>query len=259
MERESDKQLFNISPKECLRLYPLVWQNSRDNSRAAKVLAANDLYGQGTALAMISMEEMIKCVILALDGNGFNFRSAKGVSRFFKEHNIRYYTGLLLMVASVFGEDVLTYIETVVKNPAELIALDKRFKVEGEMEKAALGWLRRNLLKIMEIMPFFSSMDKNRQRGFYCDYVELFQSPSDVTEKQYLVTVEILEKVNKVAALIIGMLESTDPEIRKHIASTVNQFKEKKVYEKIAGMIGGMRTDDLFAKLGHDLGDLARA
>ncbi|MBX2925951.1 MAG: AbiV family abortive infection protein [Chitinophagaceae bacterium] len=80
------KTFSNLTPKECLKVYPEVKKNADELYNAAKILANQGLYGKAISLLILGAEEYIKCFLLLLDGHRFNLRNVKKVNTIFKNH-----------------------------------------------------------------------------------------------------------------------------------------------------------------------------
>ena len=82
---------FNtLSKNECLEYYPLIYSGANKKWKSAIFLSQKNDYASSTFLMISSLEEYLKALILAFDGNGFRFRKLKGVNKIFKNHPLRY-------------------------------------------------------------------------------------------------------------------------------------------------------------------------
>lgn len=194
----NDQNLHNITKDVCREVYPHILKNSEDNWNAGKLLARHHLYGQALSLVLISIEELIKGTIVEMDGVGFELRSSRGFKRFFKEHGIRYYIAFILLGIYVFAEDLVKELEKMIKDPNYLKKIESLIEDKDLiLSKADDYMLEKAMIMEMEL-PFFTSLEKHRQRGFYCDYESGLRSPDHVDETFYNECIAKLTKVRSI-------------------------------------------------------------
>src|SRR4051812_38270732 len=100
----SSKTFLTIPKKECLEVYKTILKNSDNKWESGKKLADIGDFGGATSFALISVEELIKALIVFLDGKGFEFRSLKGIDTFFKNHKIRYIIAYAMFAMNLFTD-----------------------------------------------------------------------------------------------------------------------------------------------------------
>jgi AbiV family abortive infection protein len=252
---QKNKTLYNISRQECLIIYKSIRANADDQWSTAKILSENGKYGQARSHLIISMEEMIKCAIVILDGNGFDFIRTKGLNRYFSEHSIRAYTGLLLMICSLFGSDFLNTIERLKSDQRFGKWIVERMKDETWREHYLVRYLKGKLSQIRKELEFFSDLEHQRQMGFYCDYDDSFHTPILISHEQYDAAFRRIEKVNIVVDGIIAACEQDDPQVLQMKELYLSIFKNDGLYEKLGTLFSENRTSKLFEKIGELLAD----
>jgi|GEM_PF-7101893 len=252
---QKNKTLYNISPQECRRIYKSIRANADDQWSAAEILAENRMYGQACSHLIISMEEMIKCTIVILDGNGFEFIKTRELNRYFSEHSIRAYTGLLLMICSLFGNDILNIVKRFKSDQRFTIWAVERMKNKVWLEHYTIRYFKRKLPQIRKELEFFGDLEHRRQLGFYCDYDSTFHNPTLVSKEQYDVTFRKIEKVNIVLGGIIAACEQTDSQILQLKALYLATFKNDRLYEKLGILFSKNRTSKFFEKIDKLLAD----
>src|SRR5579859_8076673 len=84
---------------------------------SAIMLAKSEDYGGAVSLLIISIEELIKSIILFMDGKGFEFRNVKGINTFFRNHQIRYIIAFVMFAMNIIGEDLVKFILKIRENP----------------------------------------------------------------------------------------------------------------------------------------------
>ncbi|NOT91646.1 AbiV family abortive infection protein [Ferruginibacter sp.] len=119
------KTFLNISRKECLIVYNDILENSDRRWESGMVLAKNGDFGLGISASIISIEELIKAIIVFLDGNGFDFRKSKGIDSFFRNHEIRYVIAYFIFIISLAGDELKKIIKKMNDNPEHVNNLIK--------------------------------------------------------------------------------------------------------------------------------------
>jgi AbiV family abortive infection protein len=252
---QNNKTLYNISRQECLGIYKDIRANADEQWSAAQMLAENKMYGQACSHLIISMEEMIKCTIVILDGNGFDFIKTKGMNRYFSEHSIRAYTGFLLMICSLFGSDFLKIMNRFKSDQPFSSRVVQRMQDKTWRDRYLIRYLKGKLSQIRNELVFFCDLERKRQLGFYCDYDNSFHTPMLITQEQYNAAFKKIEKVNIVLDGIIGACEHTNPEVQEMKGLYLSIFKNDRLYEKLGTLFSENRTSKLFEKIDEFLAD----
>ncbi|MBS1527756.1 MAG: AbiV family abortive infection protein [Bacteroidetes bacterium] len=242
------KELYNISAADCLKLYPQILANSNRNMQAGKLLAKNGLYGPAISLQITALEEMIKCLIVLMDGNGFQLRKTKGVHRFFKEHGIRHYTAFILLIVYLFGEDLTAKLELLIKAPQQLQYWLELSKDEKRIEQWAEKYFGNKMAQLKSELPFFIDMDRQRTSGFYCDHELDFHSPEMISKEKYEYANLRITKVIALAKGFISASESQSPVMKKHKTDLLRYFKDNNIYDRLSQVFAN-RTGELFGNI----------
>ncbi|SMC60520.1 AbiV family abortive infection protein [Pedobacter nyackensis] len=237
------RELPHISRRECQIIYPKIFHNADRNWQAAQLLAKEGFYGQAISVATVSIEEAIKAIIIQLDGAGFNFRSAKGVSRFFNEHAIRHVTACVFLCIELIGDDLLKYFKRIHKSPSETQLFIQKIKDLQPLITDAVVYLQGKAKEMKSELPFFLSIEQSRQRGFYCDFENKFLSPEDLDETKYL---EVLKKYGKIHNFIRGFSETFTNQSNEEISQLLQSFKDEQLYRHIGDYLKGMKAEQMF-------------
>lgn len=239
----SSKTFLTISKKECLEVYTSILKNSDQKWEAGKNLAAINDYGGATSMAIISVEEMVKALIVFLDGKGFEFRNVKGMDTVFKHHQIRYLIAYAMFALSLVGDELFKFLAKIRENPSEVIRMDEAMVQNEEefFEKNIKQYLFRKLIQLKREFDWFSQVDIFRQDGFYCDYDEQLKNPITISSYDYEQVIQRLEKVLKVGKEIILAFENQDEKLTDQFKDIKRNFKQKKYYQHIENLLATVR------------------
>lgn len=231
----SSKTFLTISKKECLIVYKDILANSNKKWESGKHLSLIGDFSSATSMAIISIEEMVKALVVYLDGNGFEFRKVKGMDKVFNHHQIRYLIAYIMFVISLFGEDLIRFIETVRENPSEITKISEALKQNKDefFEKNLKVYFLRKLVLLEREFSWFSQVDVFRQDGFYSNYEEHLTNPITISKYDYKQVFQRLEKVRKVGAEIITAFEIKDESVIENLKKVKIEFKQMKFYSHI--------------------------
>jgi AbiV family abortive infection protein len=158
---------MNLSKKECLLVSQDCIANSNSKHSDAITLASSGSYGNATSQLMLSLEEMMKAIVLNLDGNGFEFRNrVKGIGNLFENHRLRYFLAFTLSVMNVFGQDLKKLLIKTINSPEEFLNL--KMEDPGLQHRLTL-WVIVKMEFIQKEIVWFSNADLYRQDGFYVE------------------------------------------------------------------------------------------
>ncbi|TMI63658.1 MAG: AbiV family abortive infection protein [Bacteroidetes bacterium] len=228
------KKFSSLTKAECSEAYQQIFATAESEWQAALELAATGKYGNATSLMIISIEEYVKSLLIFFDSHGFHFRTTKGVSIFFKNHQIRYVIAFVMAVMNLFGEEMKRFLLRVKENPEEIRTLHSAFKEDDNYFEKKFGYyFRRKLVEIMREFRWFKGADLFRQEGFYCDYKDFLKTPLNVTEDEFKEVFKRLKKVRSIGKAIIAGFESDSSEIRDQLQKMKTEFRAKNHYLKI--------------------------
>jgi len=234
----SSKTFLTISKNECLTVYKDIYENSNKKWFAGKKLAEIGEYGGATSMAIISIEELIKALVVFFDGMGFKFRGVKGMDAIFNHHQIRYFLSYAMFVMGIFGDELLNFINKIQQNPKIIKKLNDGLKNDEDFfEKNLKFYVYRKLVLIKEEFNWFSKVDVFRQDGFYCDYEEQLKNPIKITDIEYYGVIQRLERVRKIGFEIIDSFNEQDEMTVKTLNYLKQNFNQKNYYEKIGNSL----------------------
>ncbi len=239
----SSKTFLTISKKECLVVYKDIIGNSDKKWEAGNLLASHADFGAATSMAIISVEELVKSMVVYLDGKGFEFRSVKGMDTIFKHHQVRYLLAYAMFAMGVFGDELMKFIEKVRQNPNDIIRLNEEMKKDKEefFRKNMQRYMFRKFIQLRNEFDWFSKVDIFRQDGFYSDYEEQLKNPIKISPDDYGQVIQRLEKVRNVGKGIIEAFENQDEDTQEQFKEIKRDFKQKNYYEKIGNSLTKVR------------------
>lgn len=237
-----NKTFLNISESECLIVYKEILENSDKRWESGRMLANNGDFGLGISSSIISIEELIKAIIVFLDGRGFELRKIKGMSSFFRNHEIRYVVAYSMFVIGLFGEDLIKALKRIKEEPEWLLKMSKEMKNDKEFfEKRLRFYSLRKFVTLKRELNWFSKVDLFRQEGFYCDYKASLKSPIQVSEIDFNEVIKRLEKVRHVGNSLIQAMETDQEEYIKQFSNFSSDFKKSQYADKIACALDGIK------------------
>lgn len=230
----ADKSFITIPQSECITAYKDILNNSDKLWDSAKALSGDQHYGYAISMHIISIEELVKALLVFFDGNGFEFRKIKGINIFFKNHQIRYVISYLMFIMSIFGEEIKKFILKIKEEPGMMMSIHQEMKAdENYFEKKLKYYFFRKLVLLKKEFHWFSTIDKLRQNGLYFDFDKENNNPLNISAEEYD---QILSRLNKVRVLgkeFITSFDSRDPEIQKALSKMKEDFINDGYYIKI--------------------------
>lgn len=238
----ASKTFLTISKKECSTVYKNILDNSDKKWESGKKLADTGEYGGATSLAIISIEELVKGLIVFIDGQGFDFRRVKGMKSIFENHQIRYLIAFSMFVMGLAGEELVKLVQSFKGRPQELTTLMNKIKTDKEfLRTTGTRYVLKKLVVLKNEFDWFSRVDIFRQDGFYCDYDEQLKNPISITEEDYRHVISRLEKVRLVGKALIDSFDTKDEVYLEHIRKMKRDFKAKRFYDKIGESLATVR------------------
>lgn len=247
------KTFFNISQQECLRYYGELLENSERHFKAAEQLAATGEYGIAVSLKILGSEELVKAMIIYLDGSGLRIRQVDGVKKLFKDHKIRhFFASLFVMMVTVIRPmfEMLTRFRELLHNPEARVTMNQleRALFDDDIEKAtqiAADWEESNgrslAERVGEQVDFWSDADEYKMKGFYVDYTQTLVSPKHLTEEDYRIAKEATNFFKLECMRIINYLNQLQEGEKGKFVKALN--KDNRLYDLIKQMIEGFKAN----------------
>lgn len=210
------RTFLNISQQECGHSSNRLINNSLVHYKAAELLASHQYYGMAISHLVLSTEELIKAIILALDSKGLRVRSGAKMKKFFTQHQIRHVSSLILNLA-LFSSNIFNNLfkEIFSKQSSPLytellkaIFLRDAEKIEIALNKieVELGFTQR------EAFLFWHGADSMKQAGFYVDYDNGLRDPNEISSQQYLKARLITTHFHSDCNRILKVIQESDVE-----------------------------------------------
>lgn len=236
------KSFVTISREECGIVYKQIIDNSNKKWSSAKILAENGDFGGAASFCIISIEELIKALIIFLDSKGFEFRRIKGSNSLFEQHRIRFVLTYLMFGISIFGEELMRFVSKVHENPQEIKKLNDLMKFDKEkFDKLINSYLLRKFVLMKQELKWFSEIELFRQKGFYCDFSDELETPLSISQTDYEGLFRRLKSVKKVIHKMVIMFNSNEVEVVQKIEQIRIGIKKDKGYESLKQMLGKVK------------------
>lgn len=181
------KTFNTLSQKECLEVFPKIYLSANDKWKSANYLSKKEDYATATFLMISCIEEYLKSLILALDGNGFKFRQIKGFDGVFKNHSLRYPIIYLFHFMAASFE------------------FSETFKKKKGITKKAWYILNR-LIDTKTNFNWYSSLDNLRENTLYSNFNDGLSLPNDINKNDFERIRQNLIKVRYAFCSIIVVL-----------------------------------------------------
>jgi AbiV family abortive infection protein len=234
----------NISQEECQQYYPKTLENAQRKWQASEDIAASGDYGTAVSLAIVSIEELVKTVILSLDSNGFRFRKIRGVETLFRNHQIRYFVSYLMFIINIIGEEFVSIIKKYVDNPEQFEIDFKNIKDDEEaFYKRIEPYLKEKIKMVKTELDWFAKIDLFRQDGFYSDFQDVYKDPIHISHEQYLEVIGRLRKV-RMSCLMVIEFNKTNDSSSETMVMVQNSLNKANAYNNIAGLLKIVKTAD---------------
>lgn len=236
-KNKGSKNFMTLSRAECIMVSQDCIANSDSKYSDALILAGAGSYGNATSQLLLSLEEMIKGIVLSLDGNGFEFRSrVDGINNLFMNHKLRYFSAFILSVMNIFGKDMKTLFMKIVENPDAVL----NFKLTDQrVQQRVTLYLILKIKSIQKEINWFSNADMYRQDGFYVDYVDKLKTPLNISKDDFLsfkLRIDNFRIVGKELILAFDLSTNT-PELKKEIMKLQRRFIEIKSYAHLGNLV----------------------
>lgn len=226
---------FLLLPKsECIIAYKKILANSDSQWTLAKELSGSHRFGPGIAMAILSTEELIKAILVLMDGKGFSFRNVKGIDIMFRNHQIRYLIAYMMFAANFFGEELMKLIINVKEgrvNPLEL--MNKIQTNDPRFSRQLLHYGILQFRKLRTDFEWFSKIDVSRQDAFYSGFDGAIKSPIEISSDEYEDFIFRLGKVRMVGLQFIEAVESPEAIFQDHLRQMRRDFTKNKYYKKM--------------------------
>ncbi|MBS1596165.1 MAG: AbiV family abortive infection protein [Bacteroidetes bacterium] len=238
----ADKTLTTLTQKECCQLYKALLKNSNAKWDDAEILAGGKSYGTATTLTIISIEELIKGLIVFLDSEGFQFRKVKGMHKLFKDHRLRYWISYVIFAIGVLGDDLFLFFENIKINTENTLGTIQKMNTNKHYANRVLRiYIYKKVKTLREELILFSMIDELRQDGLYCDYSDNLKNPLNVSENEYSKIRMRLSKVKMLIESLILSCENQDGE--SYLSAAIKEVNPKPFYQLLESALKNINDD----------------
>ena len=241
----------NISREECLLVSSDVLKNANDKFISSEKLAQEQKYGSAISFLIIGSEELIKAMILFLDGIGFRFRSINDMQKVFKNHELRYFVSFIIFSLSVFSDDLMNFI---IKIQNQVITIDDLKKIKSKI-KSNDEYFRTKIFQhiisriefLLQELSWFKNCDIYRQNGLYVDYKDGTQTPLNLKQKDYEELKIRIERVRLACNQIFEGLNNESESNKEYFSNFLSDFNQNNFYEIVGNFIKKIRKERINA------------
>lgn len=181
---------MRLSAAECAQFYPAVRANAQRHNLAADTLQKTGDYGNAIAHRILGSEEMVKALILFLEGKGMDLRSIDAIKPLFKHHVPRHKVFKTLFSA--------------------LHALHKISTATKLSFGKALASLLKGGLETYFNSKWWENAESYKQNAFYADHQGVFNDPLKLGKEEFLVAYTYTRAVNERMADVITYVSKMD-------------------------------------------------
>jgi AbiV family abortive infection protein len=202
------KTFNTLSQQECQKVFPEIYLSANDKWKSTNYLSKKEDYATATFLMITCIEEYLKSLILALDGNGFKFRQIKGFDGVFKNHSLRYPIIYLFHFMAASFE------------------FSETFKLKKGVIRKAWYTLNR-LIDTKTNFKWYSNLDNLRENSLYSNFTDQLILPNEINKIEFEKVKENLTKVRFAFCSIIVVLNPENDRFKSEkveFIDTVNKM-----------------------------------
>lgn len=193
MKANTGKKTFlNLTPDECLEVFPGIRKNANEFYLAAGQLAEMKLYGKAISLLILGAEEYVKCLCIFLDGHGCNTRNIPQVKNIFSNHSSRHRV----------SRDFLS-VWTVAKHLVSFRINNSSRKNLSIFAKAVFDALTARVQ-----YDWWNDANFLKQKGMYADYINGLWLPASLTSADYDQAKRYTEEIPEIMRSLINHVSS---------------------------------------------------
>lgn len=181
----SKRTFINLTPQEAAGVYPSIYQNAIRLKRDSLYLIEKQSYSTATSLLILSLEEIIKTIIIYLHSQEYAIFKNKKIGQIFTNHKSRHNLAITIDSMNAF---------TILFNKwTEARELQKK---EPKKERSSIP--EKTIFEVCErICLLFNDEEINqfndyKNSGFYVDYLDQLQLPQKkITRTTYEKVMEV--------------------------------------------------------------------
>lgn len=247
------KSFQTLTKIECREASIECFEHADSKYKDALLLANAKSYGNGISNLILCLEETMKGLILALDADGFHFRTkVKGIRGLFENHKLRYFLGFVMSSIHLLSQDFIAVIIKGRENPKDLIKQVKELKTNPKIIEA---YFVKTMNKLQIEIDWFSQLNDRRQSGMYVSYKGDMKSPNSITKEDFYAFIERIDTIRNFTIIITESFKKDVDELSNEIEEVQKTFSEEKYYIHLGDLIkiiNDRKTDsfkDLYSNL----------
>ncbi len=230
----ANDNFLTISKAKCKEAYIEILKNSDKKWNTSKLIAESGDYGSACSIAIISLEELVKALIVFFDGQGFNFRNIKGMKTLFRNHQVRYFLLFFLFVMGLMKDELVSMMLKIRNKPVSVLSryISSILGKNRFQDKTKEYVIQKSIELNMEIERF-SNVDALRQESLYTDFDGNLKSPVTISREDYEILHFRLSKAREAGKGIINSFETNDESTIGHIENFKKDFAKNGYYKNI--------------------------
>ena len=229
------KTFLTLSASQSKDLDKVLYRNAFNLAKDAELIArSNNSYSRGTSLLVLSLEELVKAILIKLHSEGMNVYKLDDARKFFKDHKVRHQIAQLIEMGS-----------GILESHEKWTLLQKTSEKRKNFFSRAVALLDSGtpLLASFHRIGSLSNFNELKNNGLYVGFQDTLLDPEkQITVKDYNLVHEILRRTLKFYKTLIiyhpMMKNRNDSQIlekqKKELEVLVNtaladfKFEEKK-------------------------------
>ncbi|MCU0347070.1 MAG: AbiV family abortive infection protein [Saprospiraceae bacterium] len=240
------KEFMNLSREDCLKYYSQLLKNAETKFNTAHHVATEiGDYGTAISIHLTGLEELMKALIIFLDGKGYDFRSIAGIKSIFNNHPLRHLLTFFMFVMSVFKEsfeDGIAHVRKInlERDVAKINAIKSNRK--QLFKENVIPYLMEKLRFIDTEIIWYQNFGKIREFGLYTDFVEgRMMNPVEINDIFYYEVKSRIDRVRAIALGIIRDLETPSNQETDLLPDLIKFLQEEKAYEYFGNLLSQSR------------------
>lgn len=231
---KADKTFNGLTKEECLMVYPRLVENSDNLLDSAKLLSNAGYFGTSISHLVLSSEEIVKGLVIFLDGKGLQIRRVKHLNKIFYNHLPRHSFALffylimkILIPIIKLGEKFTKHFVIKSKSDKSILSGDDYIKLSNKDPKLLLenvygmstfSLTKRGLLSV----DFWTEADNLKMRGFYVDYKNELLLPSNINKTEYLRALDAVISFNDECKFVINWINQLKTDEQSQLISEIH-------------------------------------
>ena len=195
------KTFFDLTPKESKGMNDVIFKNARQLKKDALLIAeTNKSYSSANSLLVLSLEEVIKAILVLLHSEGYKVYQISDAKKFFFDHKIRHQLAQLIEMTAGFIESLDKWEK---QEPIKLIKTKSEGLnsfLNGIFDFAKAITPLANSTKRIDHLENFND---NKNNGLYVGCKDQLIIPQEkITETDYRKTKEVVERIFRVYKIL---------------------------------------------------------